>query len=128
MATRVGGIITVKIDGQQLRAKGAFTFDLGTVQRKTVMGADGVHGYSETPMPAFIEGEITDDITFSVLALYAVTNSTVTLDLANGKTIALQNAWYTGDRTVNTEEGNIKVKFEAVAGSEIGGTGSGGPL
>ncbi len=117
---RVGGIIFVKIDGAQVRAKGAFTYDLGVPQRKSVVGHDGVHGFSETPKAAYLEGEITDGRNIDLKALQSISNSTITLDLANGKTILFPQAVYTGDGTAGTEDGNAKVKFEAPYAEEIG--------
>lgn len=118
---RVGGIIFVRVDGQLYRAKGSFTYDLGAPTRKSVVGVDGVHGYSEMPKPAYLEGEITDSQSISLLNFQNITNATVTLDLANGKTIVFSEAVYTGDGTAQTEEGNAKLKFESATAQEIGG-------
>jgi hypothetical protein len=118
-AERVGGIIYVKIDGATQRAKGSFTYDLGAPQRKSVIGATGVDGYSETPKAAYIEGEITDSISTDLKSLFNVTDSTVTLEVANGKTIVLRHAYYTGDGTATTEEGAVKIKFESAPAEEI---------
>jgi len=120
MAERVGGVVFVKVDGQQLRAKGAFTYDLGAPQRKAVVGSDGVHGFSETPKAPYLEGEITDSGTLDMSAIHNIRNATVTLDLANGKTIVFREAFYSGDGTVQTEEGNAKVRFDAVSAQEVG--------
>ena len=57
---RVGGIITLKVNGQTFSAKGNFTYDIGENLRKAVVGHDRVHGYNELPKQAFIAGEITD--------------------------------------------------------------------
>jgi len=42
----------------------------------------------------------------------------VTLQVANGKTIVLRNAWFAGEGTVQTEEGNIAVRFEGLSATE----------
>jgi len=116
---RVGGIIIVKIDGQQVRAKGGFTYDLGVPKNDAVVGSDGVHGFKSMPKPAYLEGEITDSKTTDVKALMSITNSTVTLEAANGKVIVFYQATYTGDGTIGTEEGNIKFRVDAVSAREI---------
>jgi len=41
------------------------------------------------------------------------------VELANGKVFVLRNAWYAGEGTVNTDEANIGVRFEADKGEEI---------
>lgn len=116
---RVGGLIEVKVDGQIYNAKGNFTYNLGRPRREAVVGSDTVHGYKETPQVAFIEGEITDRADFSLDALTRIENATVYLRLANGKLIVLREAWYAGEGTGNTEEGNIAFRFEGKSGEEV---------
>jgi len=119
MANRVGGIIELKVDGAILSAKGNFTYNLGRPMREAVVGADAVHGYKETPQVPFIEGEITDNANLNLEALVNTTDATVYLRLANGKIIVLRQAWFAGEGTGNTEEGNIAVRFEGMSGEEI---------
>jgi len=116
---RVGGIIELKIDGKIQSAKGNFTYNLGRPLRESVIGADTVHGYKETPQAAFIEGEITDREDLSLEELVTTTDATVYLRLANTKVIVLRNAWFAGEGTGNTEEGNIAVRFEGMSGEEV---------
>lgn len=116
---RVAGIIELKVDGEIYLAKGNFTYNLGKPKREAIVGADTTHGYKETPQVAFVEGEITDRRDISLETLVALENVTVTLRLGNGKTISLSRAWYAGDGTGNTEEGNIGVRFEGMSGEEI---------
>lgn len=120
MSKRVGGIIFLKVDGDLQRAKGAFSYNLGKPKREAVIGGDGIaHGYKETGQVAFIEGEITDDRKLNLAALLELEDVTVTLELANGKVISLRDAWYAGEGTGQSEEGNIGVRFEAPTGEEI---------
>lgn len=117
--SRVGGIIQFKVDGVQYAAKGNYTYNLGQPKREAVVGADAVHGYKETAQAAFIEGEITDARSVDLTGLTRVTNATVMLQLGSGKVISLRNAWFAGEGTGNTEEGNFPVRFEALSGEEI---------
>lgn len=119
MAQRKGGIIQFKVGGVQHNAKGNFSYNLGSPKREAIIGADGVHGYTEKPQAAFIEGEITDHDGLDLRALTTVKETTVTLLLAVGKTIVLPLAWYAGEGTGNSEEGNIAVRFESASGEEI---------
>lgn len=119
MSQRVGGIIQVQVNGTVENAKGNWSYNLGKPMREPVIGADGVHGYKETPQVAFVEGEITDRAGLNLAALCSLTNATVTVDLANGKMIALRNAWWAGEGTGNTEEGNIAARFEGLSAEEI---------
>jgi hypothetical protein len=116
---RVGGIIHLKVDGAQYAAKGEFTYDLGVPKRDAVVGTDGVHGYKEEPKVAYIEGAMTDGIALDVKTICGIVDSTVTLEVANGKMIVLRNAWYAGDGAVKTGEGEMAVRFEGLSAAEI---------
>ncbi|WP_297668990.1 phage tail tube protein [uncultured Desulfovibrio sp.] len=110
---RRAGRIYVKVDGQQYDAKGDFTYNLGADKRDAIVGADGIHGYKETPQIPFIEGAFTDAPDLDLQKLAEGDNLTVTLELVNGKTIVLSNAWFAGEGGVTTGEGEISVRFES---------------
>jgi hypothetical protein len=117
---RRGGIIQLQINGVLHEAKGNFTYGLGTAKRESIVGADAVHGYKETPQAAFIEGEITDNKGIDLNALLIAENATVTLTLANSKVIVLRDAYQVAEGTGNTDEGNVGIRFESKGkGEEI---------
>lgn len=117
---RRAGIIQLQVDGEILDAKGNFTYNIGRPKREAIIGSDGtVHGYKEIVQVAFIEGEITDRGDLDVEAMISMTDGTVTLALANGKTVVLRSAWYAGEGTGNTEEANIPVRWEGLNGEEL---------
>lgn len=116
---RVGGIIYVKIDGGLIRAKGDFTYNIGEPKRTSVIGADSVHGFTEEIQAGMIEGAVTDSGDFSLQNLLRTCDATITLELNNGKTIMLREAWFAGEGNVNTKEGEIEVKFEGIDAEEI---------
>ena len=115
---RVSGAAYFKVGGVQHRMGGSFTYNLGSPKREPKMGPDGVHGYKEMPQAPFIEGEITDASDLDLKAMQALDNETVTLELANGKTILLHNAWHAADGNVGTEEGNIQTRWEGLEAEE----------
>lgn len=119
MANRIGGLISLKINGDIYFAKGNFTYNLGIPRKEGVVGADRVHGYKETPQIPYIEGEITDRRELSLEALQETTDATVTLELANGKVIVLRQAWYASEGVGNTEEGNVECRFEGMSAEEV---------
>ncbi|SLN77598.1 phage tail tube protein [Oceanibacterium hippocampi] len=116
---RRAGTIYVRIDGELVDAKGAFTYNLGAPKREAIVGADAIHGYKETPQVASIEGEITDRGTLDLAKMLHLDGVTVTIELAAGKTVVLRDAWYAGDGNVSTEEANIQVRFEGLSAEEI---------
>lgn len=113
MGNRRAGIIFVKVDGALVEAKGNFSYNLGYPQKETMAGASGIQGYKETEQEAFIEGEITDSQELDFASLVQGDELTVTLELNNGKTIVLNNAWFSADGTGNTEEANLAVKWSS---------------
>ncbi len=115
---RRGGIIQLQINGEIFRAKGSFTYNLGSPMRESIVGADVMHGFKETPQPGFIEGEITDGSDVTLQTLVTTEDATVTLDLPNGKMFVLHEAYFAADGTANTDEGNIAVRFEG-RGEEV---------
>ena len=110
---RRAGVIYLKINGEMQDAKGGFTYNLGYPQREAIIGSDGVHGFKETPQVAFIEGAVTDRPDLKLADFARLDDGTVTLELANGKTIVLTEAWFAGEGAVTTEEAEIAVRFES---------------
>lgn len=116
---RRAGVLYLRIDGVQYDARGSYTYSLGPPKREAIVGADGVHGYREMPQVPYVEGEITDARDLDLAALQALTESTLTLELASGKSVVLRDAWYAADGTVGTEQGNVQVRFEGLSAEEI---------
>lgn len=121
---RRAGLIQLTVDSTRFDCKGNFTYNLGKPKREAIVGSDGIHGFKETPQQAFIEGEITDKGTLSLSALTSLEGVTAVLQLARGpdgpaKAVVLRDAWYAGEGTGNTEEGNIGVRFESDSGDEV---------
>lgn len=115
---RLSGVLYVRIDGVQYNLQGNWTYNLGSPKREPKIGPNGVQGYKEMPQVAFAEGEITDAGDLDLAALQALEDSTVTLELANGKTVTIANAWYAADGNVGTDEANIQVRFEGLSAEE----------
>ncbi len=116
---RVAGLIQLQTNGEVLRAKGAFSYNLGKPMREAVVGRDGVHGYKETPQVAFIEGAITDAGDLNLASLATMRDATVNLKLGNGKMVVLNAAWFAGEGSGSTEEGEVAVRWEGVSAEEV---------
>jgi hypothetical protein len=116
---RRAGTLFLKVDGVIHQAKGNFTYDLGAPKRDAIVGADNVHGYKEAPKVPFIEGAITDRGDLDLEKLFLLDGALVTLELGNGKTIALSDAWFAGEGTASTEEAEVPVRFEGKRAVEV---------
>lgn len=116
---RIGGTIQITINGRVYSPKGNFTYRINSKKKEGMTGAVIVEGYIEKPLIPFLEGEITDNANLNLAELQNVEDATITLKLANGKTVVFEHAWYAADGDVGTEEGNIQVRFEARSAEEI---------
>lgn len=114
----ITGVITFKVNGDRYRAKGAFTYNIQGIKKTKIVGADKVHGHKEEVVASYIEGKITDGDDID-LKLLAQVEGTVSIELRNGKTVSVYDAVYAGDMDVDTEEGEIPVRFEGDDGEEV---------
>lgn len=121
MAQRVAGIIEIKADGGSLAATGTFSINLGLTKREGQLGANGRNqGYKETGQLPFIKGMVRDlsSVNFTT-DIHGITDATITLQAANGKTYMWEKAYYCADGDGDTEEGTWQLEFEAEDASEI---------
>ncbi len=119
MSEVVGGILSFEVNAVKYRAKGTFTYNLGEPVREAIVGADGVHGYKETPQAPFIEGAITDGRSLKILDLLRSDDVTCTLHLRNRKTITIRGGWSAGENTIDTEESEVAIRFEGMGATEV---------
>lgn len=114
---RVGGTVFITVDGTSYLARGEFSYNCSLVERETVKGSDGIHGYIEKPFSPFIEGSLTNSGGLDVQSLNSITASTVNLQLANGKTVIGRNMWTTEPQDVSADDGKVKIRFEGLQGA-----------
>jgi|SRR6185312_10381375 len=114
---RLAGTAFFSVDGTTYALVGEFEYDPSTVERETAVGMDGVHGYIEKPHAAGVSGTFRDSGGLTVADFNAMTNVTVTVELANGKTIIGRNMWTTEAQRVKSTEGTVEVKWEGLQGS-----------
>ena len=119
MSERIGGTIYFKVDGVQYKVKGSWTYNIGKPKREGIMGNDGHHGFKEMPQQAYCEGTITNSADMSEEQLKEIKDATAILELANGKIISFNKAYFAGDGNATTEEGEIDARFEAESAEEI---------
>lgn len=114
MGERVAGVAFVRVDGQQYALRGNFTVSPSSSERTGIAGQDGVHGYIEMPRVPFISGNLTTMGGLSIEQLDAITDATVTAELANGKNYVLQGAWTKSAHEIDTAQGQVAIRFEGV--------------
>lgn len=121
MATvnRIGGLLSLRVDGNQYEARGNFQVTPGSVKRTGIAGQDGVHGYIEEPIVPQIKGDLSIGNQLSLEDLETITDSTVQVALANGRTYVLTDAWVTASFVVDAHDGKVEVTFEGITCQEL---------
>lgn len=110
---RLAGVASITVNGAAYSIAGEGTYRPSRSKRESLMGQDGVHGYSEMPMPGKISWKGRDSGAINIGALNDASNATVVLESANGKVIIGRNMWRSGEPIeVNTEDGTFTVEFE----------------
>jgi Phage tail tube protein. len=113
---KVAGTAKVTIDGVTYLLRGNMEIAIGGVQRESVNGLDGHHGFKEIPTNGSISMDLTDapDIDWNLLE--EAQNATVQVALINGKSAILRNAAQMNKLSLSADNGQVSVKFEGPKG------------
>lgn len=112
MAQNRLGVTQATVDGKVVDVKGGVEYSLGGDKLTSVMGVDRHHGYKVERIPAYLTMTVTDSSTIKLSDLTRITDSTVVVDLENGKHLKLDHAAYCGEGKVTAEEGEIDFRVE----------------
>lgn len=115
---RLAGVAYISVDGTSYMLAADAAYQVSKVTRETLVGQDKIHGYSEKPVPGHISATLRDAGGLSLAAFNAMTNVTVTLELANGKTVIGRNMWTVDAQEVKTAEATFEVKWEGMSVEE----------
>lgn len=116
---RIAGLASITINGQTRMMSGDFEYNASSVTRETMTGLDRVHGYAEKPSAPHIAGQLRDAGDMSVADFNAMTNVSISLQLANGKNIIGRNMWTVENQTVKIADATFEVRFEGFDGSVV---------
>jgi hypothetical protein len=110
---RSAGRAWIWIDGIQFDLVSQPTWGVATTKKTMLKGMDGLHGYSEEPIPGFIAATLRDNAGLSISEFDAMTDVSVTLELANGKRVSGSNMVCVDTVEVDSTEATFSVRFEA---------------
>lgn len=116
---RIAGIAYWKVDGSQLAVRGNLTVSPTLFEKTGIAGQDGIHGYSELPVVPYIQGDVSLVEGTSVEDIDAVTDATITAELADGRVYTLRNAWRAQRSEINSRDGQFTVRFEGMDCQEL---------
>ena len=116
---RIGGLLAIIVDGKTYEARGNFQISGVTVKRTGVAGQDGVHGYIEEPIVPSIKGDWSIGNQLSLVALEAITDATAQVNLANGMSYILVDAWTVSAFVIDAHDGKVMVELEGMSLQEM---------
>ncbi|WP_186252204.1 phage tail tube protein [Burkholderia gladioli] len=108
----LAGIANAKINGQTYQLEGKAAYTPTRIERSSLTGQDGFHGFKEMPKVGRIKMSLRDRGDLSVSDFNAMRNETIQLELASGKIVTGRNMGQVGDLDVETEDGTFDVTFE----------------
>jgi len=114
----IGGTAYVFVNGKQIAIAGAVTYGGFSPERESKVGLDHGVDFVEKPTAPFVEIEVKDKAGVDIVALANLTDTNVTTELANGKTVILSNAHQINAGEMDAAEGTGKFRFEGT-GMEI---------
>lgn len=107
----IAGTAYLSVDGNTFALVGEFAYSPGAVSREPAPGMDGIHGFMEKPRSPYIKAKIRDLGGLSIASLNAMTNVTVTCELANGKVVTGRNMWANGEQEAESAEATCDVQW-----------------
>jgi hypothetical protein len=116
---RLAGVASITVGGVNYLLQGELSYSPSTVMRDTLAGQDQVHGYKEMPVAPYISGTLRDTNNLTVQDFNQMTNVTVSLSLANGKSIVGRNMWCVKVQEVKATEATFEVRFEGQSVTEV---------
>lgn len=111
-SNRIAGTAYVTVNGVSVMVEGSFKYQPSTVNRTSLVGMDGVHGYKEKPVASYISARLRDSGGTNVRGFNGQTNVNVVAELANGKTIIGRALWAVNVQEVESEDAVFDVRWE----------------
>jgi hypothetical protein len=116
---RLAGTAYLSLDGVSVQLVGEFSWKPSTPTREALLGEDGFHGYSEKPAVGEIKAKLRDSGNVSVTQLGKAVDITVTVLLANGKTVVGRDMFVTEQPTVSTDDATIDMTWQGASVEEV---------
>jgi hypothetical protein len=114
------GKAKIKIADSQVESVPGATLDPGGDSRSTVIGANGVLGFSETPVASHLEFSVAIKAGFDPLSLH-VDDASVVFTADTGQVYTISNAWSLSPPVLDSSNGTAKYVFEGPAATQVVG-------
>ncbi|KIP14917.1 phage tail tube family protein [Burkholderia sp. MSHR3999] len=103
----IAGTFYLRVNGQQVSARGAFDIQPLNFERSADANQDGTIYITQKPTPATAEGTLSYSRDLDLQTLYTLCDVPVTIELCNGDTFVFAKAHVVGQPKLNTEKGEI---------------------
>lgn len=115
------GRATIKYDGNVLATMPGAKIDIGGFERTTVVGANQVDGFFETPKQSKVECEIMVGRETKLDELRDIENATVSFECDTGQVYVVSGAWVVNTPELTASEGGrVPLTFEGPPAEEMG--------
>lgn len=115
---RIAGTAYLSVDGVSYPVAGDFEYDPSERARESLTGQDTVHGFSEKPKVGSIKATLRDMGGLSLKQINQMDDVTVTVELANGKTVIGRNMWTVNPQGAKAEDATFPAEWEGPDVSE----------
>lgn len=119
---KIAGTASIVINGQKYLLRGNMTISIGKHERESIYGLDGYHGIKELARASWIECDLTDMPELDQNIIEDLADVTVNVQLINGKSCVLRNAYQVKPIEVKAEDGLFSVRFEGPSGEWLTAT------
>ncbi len=116
---QITGRATITVDGKRFKSDSGATLNPGGASRSSVVGGGEVHGFQEEDVAPSMECSLFHNAELSLRALSDITSATVLFETDTGKQFMLREAWTTEPATLNSKDGTVPLKMEAISCDEV---------
>mgnify|MGYP002622692294 CR=1 FL=1 len=117
---QVTGRAFIKHNGQLFRSQNGAKLMYGNNERTTVIGDNGVHGFTEKPGEPKIECTVSHTAETSLEELAAITDASITFETDTGKVYIVRNAWLANSLELTANEnGELPLEFAGMSCEEV---------
>jgi len=119
MSKKITGRAIITVDGKRFKTDSGATLNIGGSNRKAVVGGGEVHGYQEEDVAPSMECTVFHNQELSLRELSDITGATVLFETDTGAQFVLRDAWTSEPASLNSKDGSVSLKMEAIACDEV---------
>ena len=118
-SNRLAGTAYLAINGKSMALAGDFAYQVSTPTREALVGQDGYHGYSEKPGHGVITATLRNSDKVSLTDLGNLVAATITVELANGKTVIGGQMFTTEKPKAKADDAGIEIEWHGPSVTEM---------